>query len=178
MSQLAGFISKRQIGCANRMSMTRCHAKKCIGSRPRSNVLGAGLVLITVMAGMSCLRTNATETELKNAQAEWTTRLTALKNRQADLAAQLQSRQPSDNSVNDLASRRRLEAAVIGGQQAVDDIEREVQRIGTEVGAASSPADTLLEARVRMADYLAAQEEALATAQGQLALVQQGGGGQ
>jgi hypothetical protein len=128
------------------------------------------LLLVVGAAAGGCEASRDVDTELKSASAEWTARLSALRARQAEHEARVRearSRTASD-SVAAQVNARRLEVMGIRSQQALTEGDRLVEEVVNEVKAAKDQPEALLQARVRVAEYLASQEQALTDAQTQL----------
>jgi hypothetical protein len=129
---------------------------------------------IVWMAG--CLR-NDVDGELATAQGEWRSRIESIKGREHELtawASRVRDRISANGSSWNDAIRRRIDSSIIAGQQGLTDLDSEVERLALEVKASSDRGEALFDARMRMAGYLNAQEETLATIRNDIALAESG----
>jgi hypothetical protein len=113
-----------------------------------------GVLLLVVWSG--CLKGDPTDSELEAARAEWTSRIESLRGRQVELAGQVKAAQEhlaASGSIWASAMRRRLEAAVIGSEQGLSDLEIERDRLPLEVKAAAERVEALFDVRIRMAAH-------------------------
>jgi len=140
-----------------------------------------------VLAG-ACQRTAATRAALKAQESEWSTRISALRDRQVEAAARL-SRIPSRAGDGDdggwEAQRRRVESYVEGTKLTLSDVDVRRKESVAEVEAAlekgrADSETTLGEASARMSGFLAMQEQQLVSTEDALARLEEGGrtGGQ
>lgn len=134
----------------------------------------AALTLVFALA--SCLKIDRTGAELKTAQAEWRSRIEALRGRETEIEVQLhaaQGRLP-DDSMWGVAMRRRLDAAIVGEQQGLADLDREVDRLALEVNAAKDREAALEEVRTRITGYFNVQQDNLVSMQQEVTLADRG----
>jgi hypothetical protein len=126
--------------------------------------------LLALALSTSCDAPRDVDTELSAVRAEWSSRLTALRARQAEHEARVRETRSltAPDSVAAQVNARRLEVIGIRAQQALTEGDRLVDEIVNDVNAAKDQQEALLQGRVRMAEYLAAQEQALTEAQIQL----------
>jgi hypothetical protein len=133
--------------------------------------------IATIAASSSCSRDSQTDAELQTVKAQWTTSIRALRSRQGQLEGyvrSLQEKLAADSSIWSVAMRRRLESALIGGEQGLANLEVQAERLPLEVAAASDRADALVDVRIRMAAYLSSQEQTFAAIRDDIALAEKG----
>jgi len=141
-------------------------------------VLGFASWLVAAVVG--CQGTGAVREELRARDAEWSSRLSALGNRQAELAArfaQLPAVGGGDDEALARAGRQRLEASTRAQRVTLSNLEMARRQSVAQVEAAlqqgHAQAETALaDASARMNQYFAQQEQALASTEGALASAQ------
>jgi hypothetical protein len=133
--------------------------------------------IATLAVSPSCTRADQTNAELQTVKAQWTASIRELRGRQGQLEGYvkaLQQKLGAGHSIWSVAMSRRLESALIGGEQGLADLEREVERLPLEVAAASDRTEALVDVRVRMAAHLSTQEQTFAAIREDIALAERG----
>jgi hypothetical protein len=128
-------------------------------------------VVFVISLSSGCDKSGQIRSELQSHQAEWSSRLAAMRGREVTLEGRFAALPaPSGGKDADVqqAQRRRLEASIAGSRQTLADIQLHVEESAREVEAAIGHGETegqeALEAvSARMGEYLHRQEEELAS---------------
>jgi hypothetical protein len=136
----------------------------------KSRVLGVFLLLAIGAASGGCETSRDVDADLKASHAEWTARLSAIRARQAehDKRVSAARSRSAEDTVAAQVMARRLEVIGIRAQQALTEGDRLLEEVVNDVKSAKDPQEALLQGRIRVAEYLASQEQALNEAQTQL----------
>jgi predicted nucleic acid-binding Zn-ribbon protein len=118
--------------------------------------------LLVTLAAACCNRSAVNNGELADAKREWSRRLSTLQAQRQALDGQIaaaRERVGAGRSIAAQATQLRLQVAAAGQAQATLDLNGEVEAVAHEVETAKDPGEALMEARLRMAQEFAAQEE-------------------
>jgi hypothetical protein len=164
-------------------SLLAAHAVRRSAVRYRfRELISREAFLVAALLALGCERIEATRATLSAEDAGWSTRLGALRSRQADVAArfaQWQGEKPAStakgsDAVKWQARLLRARASVDGSRQTLMDVDTRRAEIVREVEAAlerdgRAGEELLAQESLQMAEYLADQEQALTAAENAVA---------
>lgn len=136
------------------------------------------VALCLLVSTASCQRKGSIDAAIDEARGGWEKQMQSLRSAQAEASAQLDGMRAhlaADNSARAESNRLRAEAAVLSGQQTLNDGQLQIENVVRGIKTAESPEDALLEAQARMAAYFATEREALQATRRELAQLDSNG---